>query len=86
MIRMYAKTKKLSEAAQLLKEMQTKGMVPAPETFGEMLIGLARVNDVDRALVLMTYIKHHKLPLPKERYLRPLRMRLNVRKMEGNKV
>ena len=73
---MYAKAKRMSEAASLLKEMQAKGMTPAP---GEMLIGLARVNDVNRALVLMTYIKQHNLPMPKERYLRPLRMRLNVR-------
>ena len=79
MIRMYAKAKRMSEAALLLKDMQTKGMTPAPETYGEMLIGLARVNDVNRALVLMTFIKQHNLPIPKERYLRPLRMRLNVR-------
>ena len=43
-----------------------------------MLIGLARVNDVDRALAVMTDIKRRGLPMPKERYLRPLRMRLKV--------
>ena len=78
LIRMYAKTKRLGEAAQLMKEMQTKGLTPAPESYGEMLIGLARVNDVDRALAVMTDIKRRGLPMPKERYLRPLRMRLRV--------
>ena len=75
---MYAKTKHLPQAAQLLREMQQKGLTPAPETYGEMLIALARVGDVDKALALMTDIKRRGLPLPKERYLRPLRMQLNV--------
>ena len=61
-----------------MREMQEKGLTPAPESYGEMLIGLARVGDVDRALAVMTDIKRRGLPLPKERYLRPLRMRLKV--------
>ena len=77
-ITMYAKTKHIPEAAQYMREMQLKGLTPAPETYGEMVLALTRVGDIDRALAVMTDIKRQKLPWPKERYLRPLRMQLNV--------
>ena len=35
---MYAKTKHVVDAAQLLRDMQLKGLVPAPETYGEMFL------------------------------------------------
>ena len=43
-----------------------------------MVLALARVGEVDTALAVMTEIKQKNLPVPKERYLRPLRMQLNV--------
>ena len=75
---MYAKTKHVVDAAQLLRDMQLKGLVPAPETYGEMILALSRVGNVDQALTVLTDIKRRGLPFPKERYLRPLRMELNV--------
>lgn len=78
LVTMYAKTKHVTEAAQLLREMQLKGLVPAPETYGEMVLALSRVGNVDQALTVLTDIKRRGLPFPKERYLRPLRMELNV--------
>lgn len=78
---MYAKSKNIQKAAQHMREMQLNGMTPAPETYGEMLIGLARTDCVDHALAVLTDIKRRNLPMPKERYLRPLRMRLNVGEM-----
>ena len=65
LVRMYARTKRLGEAGRVMREMQEKGLTPAPESYGEMLIGLARVGDVDRALAVMTDIKRRGLPLPK---------------------
>ena len=76
---MFAKSKSMEKAAQHLRDMQLNGITPAPETYGEMLIGLARTDRVDYALAVLTDIKRRKLPMPKERYLRPLRMQLNVR-------
>ena len=80
LITMYAKTKHVVDAAQLLRDMQLKGLVPAPETYGEMILALSRVGNVDQALTVLTDIKRRGLPFPKERYLRPLRMELNVGK------
>ena len=83
---MYAKTKHVTDAAQLLREMQLNGLVPAPETYGEMILALSRVGNVDQALSVLTGIKRHGLPFPKERYLRPLRMELNVGVEERNET
>ena len=86
LITMYAKTKHVTDAAQLLREMQLNGLVPAPETYGEMILALSRVGNVDQALSVLTDIKRHGLPFPKERYLRPLRMELNVGVEERNEA
>lgn len=86
LITMFAKTKRVSDAAQLLREMQLKGLVPAPETYGEMVLALSRVGNVDQALSVMTDIKRRGLPFPKERYLRPLRMELNVGEERRNEA
>lgn len=83
---MYAKTKHVADAAQLLRDMQLKGLVPAPETYGEMILALSRVGNVDQALTVLTDIKRRGLPFPKERYLRPLRMELNVRVEERSEA
>lgn len=83
---MYAKTKHVVDAAQLLRDMQLKGLVPAPETYGEMILALSRVGNVDQALTVLTDIKRRGLPFPKERYLRPLRMELNVRVEERSEA
>ena len=83
---MYAKTKHVTDAAQLLREMQLNGLVPAPETYGEMILALSRVGTVDQALSVLTDIKRRGLPFPKERYLRPLRMELNVGMEERNEA
>ena len=83
---MYAKTKHVADAAQLLRDMQLKGLVPAPETYGEMILALSRVGNVDQALSVLTDIKRRGLPFPKERYLRPLRMELNVGMEERNEA
>ena len=83
---MYAKTKHVVDAAQLLRDMQLKGLVPAPETYGEMILALSRVGNVDQALSVLTDIKRRGLPFPKERYLRPLRMELNVGMEERNEA
>lgn len=86
LITMYAKTKHVADAAQLLRDMQLKGLVPAPETYGEMILALSRVGNVDQALTVLTDIKRRGLPFPKERYLRPLRMELNVRVEERSEA
>ena len=86
LITMYAKTKHVVDAAQLLRDMQLKGLVPAPETYGEMILALSRVGNVDQALTVLTDIKRRGLPFPKERYLRPLRMELNVRGEERSEA
>lgn len=76
---MYAKSKHLKEAATYMRKMQIEDhLTPAPQTFGEMVLGLARIGDVNSALALMTDIKRRNLPIPDERYLRPLRIRLHV--------
>ena len=86
LITMYAKTKHVVDAAQLLRDMQLKGLVPAPETYGEMILALSRVGNVDQALTVLTDIKRRGLPFPKERYLRPLRMELNVEAEERSEA
>ena len=72
LITMYCRNKRIEAAASAMREMKLKGMTPAPET------ALTRTGKVDTALAVMTEIKHKNLPFPKERYLRPLRMQLNV--------
>ena len=86
LITMYAKTKHVVDAAQLLRDMRLKGLVPAPETYGEMILALSRVGNVDQALTVLTDIKRRGLPFPKERYLRPLRMELNVEAEERSEA
>ena len=78
LITMYCRNKRIEAAASAMREMKLKGMMPAPETDGEMVLALTRTGKVDTALAVMTEIKHKNLPFPKERYLRPLRMQLNV--------
>ena len=83
LIAMYCRNKRVKQAAETMREMKLKGLTPAPETYGEIVLALARVGEVDTALAVMTEIKQKNLPMPKERYLRPLRMQLNVMMRRG---
>ncbi|KAK8810698.1 hypothetical protein WA158_007273 [Blastocystis sp. Blastoise] len=74
LITMYIKTKRFEKASELVKEMEEKHLTPRPETYGEIIDGYARKNDLEQCLLILTYIKEKGLKYPKEKYLEKCRV------------